>query len=71
VGACKSFPYNWRDWEQLLLFQSQQASVLQLVVNRQCSPCSPSAVTGQTVYVDNGLSIMGLAVDSKTLDRNA
>lgn len=27
------------------------------------------AVTGQTVYVDNGLSIMGLAGDSKTLDR--
>lgn len=27
------------------------------------------AVTGQVVYVDNGLSVMGLAVDSKTLDR--
>jgi enoyl-[acyl-carrier-protein] reductase (NADH) len=26
-------------------------------------------VTGQVVYVDNGLSVMGLAVDSKTLDR--
>lgn len=30
-----------------------------------------SAVTGQTVYVDNGLSIMGLAMDSKTLERSA
>ncbi|PSC69409.1 Enoyl-[acyl-carrier] reductase [NADH] chloroplastic [Micractinium conductrix] len=30
-----------------------------------------SAVTGQTIYVDNGLSIMGLAGDSKTLDRHA
>ena len=28
-----------------------------------------SAITGQTIYVDNGLSIMGLAGDSKTLDR--
>lgn len=26
-----------------------------------------SAVTGHTMYVDNGLNIMGLAVDSKTL----
>lgn len=26
-----------------------------------------SAVTGQVVYVDNGLSIMGLATDSTTL----
>lgn len=26
-----------------------------------------SAVTGSTVYVDNGLNIMGLATDSKTL----
>jgi hypothetical protein len=26
-----------------------------------------SAVTGTTMYVDNGLNIMGLAVDSKTL----
>ncbi|KAI7843055.1 hypothetical protein COHA_003229 [Chlorella ohadii] len=34
-----------------------------------CSPLA-SAVTGQTVYVDNGLSIMGLAVDSKTLERH-
>lgn len=31
-----------------------------------------SAVTGQTIYVDNGLNIMGLAPDSKTLlDRQA
>ena len=31
-----------------------------------------SAVTGQTVYVDNGLNIMGVAPDSKTLlDRQA
>lgn len=28
-----------------------------------------SAVTGQTLYVDNGLSIMGLAMDSETLQR--
>ena len=28
---------------------------------------APQTVTGQTVYVDNGLSIMGLAMDSKTL----
>jgi enoyl-[acyl-carrier-protein] reductase (NADH) len=28
-------------------------------------------VTGQTMYVDNGLSIMGLALDSKTLERNS
>jgi enoyl-[acyl-carrier protein] reductase I len=26
-----------------------------------------SAVTGVTMYVDNGLNTMGLAVDSKTL----
>lgn len=31
-----------------------------------CSPLA-SAVTGHTMYVDNGLNIMGLAVDSKTL----
>eukprot|EP00775_Hariotina_reticulata_P004573 gene4573-4827_t len=31
-----------------------------------CSPLA-SAVTGSTVYVDNGLNVMGLAVDSKTL----
>lgn len=31
-----------------------------------CSPLA-SAVTGATMYVDNGLNIMGLAVDSKTL----
>lgn len=30
-----------------------------------------SAITGQVVFVDNGLSIMGLASDSKTLDRSA
>ena len=28
-----------------------------------------SAITGATVYVDNGLNTMGLAVDSKALDR--
>jgi hypothetical protein len=33
--------------------------------------CARCAVTGQTVYVDNGLSIMGLAMDSKTLERSA
>ena len=32
-----------------------------------CSPLS-SAVTGVTLHVDNGLSQMGLATDSKTLD---
>lgn len=32
-------------------------------------PLCCAAVTGQTVYVDNGLSIMGLATDSKTLER--
>ncbi|GFR49893.1 hypothetical protein Agub_g11997, partial [Astrephomene gubernaculifera] len=32
------------------------------------SPLS-SAVTGQVMYVDNGLSVMGLAMDSKTLER--
>eukprot|EP00877_Chromochloris_zofingiensis_P007000 jgi/Chrzof1/2553/Cz11g20040.t1_ENR[v5.2] len=31
-----------------------------------CSPLA-SAVTGHLMYVDNGLNIMGLAVDSKTL----
>ena len=31
-----------------------------------CSPLS-SAVTGHVMYVDNGLNIMGLATDSKTL----
>lgn len=35
-----------------------------------CSPLA-SAVTGQVMYVDNGLSVMGLATDSKTLDRTA
>lgn len=34
------------------------------------SPLS-SAVTGHVMYVDNGLNIMGLAVDSKTLDTTA
>jgi hypothetical protein len=34
------------------------------------APVRP-AVTGQTMYVDNGLSIMGLALDSKTLERNS
>ncbi len=32
-------------------------------------PLVCAAVTGRTVYADNGLSIMGLAVDSKTLER--
>ena len=31
-----------------------------------CSPLA-SAVTGHVMYVDNGLNIMGLAPDSKTL----
>lgn len=31
-----------------------------------CSPLA-SAVTGVTLYVDNGLNTMGLAMDSKTL----
>lgn len=31
-----------------------------------CSPLA-SAVTGVTMYVDNGLNTMGLATDSKTL----
>jgi enoyl-[acyl-carrier-protein] reductase (NADH) len=30
-----------------------------------------SAITGHCCYVDNGLNIMGLAMDSKTLDREA
>jgi enoyl-[acyl-carrier protein] reductase I len=30
-----------------------------------------SAVTGHTMFVDNGLNTMGLAVDSKTLERKA
>jgi enoyl-[acyl-carrier-protein] reductase (NADH) len=34
------------------------------------SPLS-SAITGHCCYVDNGLNIMGLAMDSKTLDRDA
>ena len=33
-----------------------------------CSPLA-SAITGTTLYVDNGLNTMGLAMDSKTLDR--
>lgn len=33
-----------------------------------CSPLA-SAVTGTVLHVDNGLSAMGLAVDSKTLER--
>jgi len=33
-----------------------------------CSPLS-SAVTGSVIYVDNGLSTMGLAMDAKSLDR--
>lgn len=28
-----------------------------------------SAVTGHVMFVDNGLNVMGLATDSKTLDR--
>ena len=35
-----------------------------------CSPLA-SAVTGQCLYVDNGLSVMGLATDSKSLERTA
>jgi enoyl-[acyl-carrier protein] reductase I len=35
-----------------------------------CSPLA-SAITGATVYVDNGLNTMGLAMDSKTLERSA
>lgn len=31
-----------------------------------CSPLA-SAVTGTTMYVDNGLNTMALAIDSKTL----
>ena len=34
-----------------------------------CSPLA-SAITGQVVFVDNGLSNMGLATDSKTLERS-
>jgi hypothetical protein len=30
-----------------------------------------SAITGHCCYVDNGLNIMGLAMDSKTLEREA
>lgn len=33
------------------------------------SPLS-SAITGQVIFVDNGLSVMGLATDSKTLERS-
>ena len=40
-----------------------------LTASTQPPPHLPCTVTGQTVYVDNGLSIMGLAVDSKTLER--
>lgn len=45
------------------------AAALQEVGNVAAFLCSPlaSAVTGSTVYVDNGLNVMGLAVDSKTL----
>lgn len=34
-----------------------------------CSPLS-SGVTGACVYVDNGVNIMGLAGDSKSLERD-
>lgn len=34
-----------------------------------CSPLA-SAVTGHVMFVDNGLNTMGLALDSKTLDRS-
>lgn len=34
-----------------------------------CSPLA-SAVTGHVMYVDNGLNAMGIAVDSKTLERS-
>lgn len=42
---------------------------LQEVGNVAAFLCSPlaSAVTGHVMYVDNGLNIMGLAPDSKTL----
>jgi enoyl-[acyl-carrier protein] reductase I len=42
---------------------------LQEVGNVAAFLCSPlaSAVTGHVMYVDNGLNIMGLAGDSKTL----
>jgi enoyl-[acyl-carrier protein] reductase I len=31
-----------------------------------CSPLA-SAITGSTVYVDNGLNCMGVATDSKSI----
>jgi enoyl-[acyl-carrier-protein] reductase (NADH) len=45
------------------------ACVLQEVGNVAAFLVSPlaSAVTGHVMYVDNGLNIMGLASDSKTL----
>lgn len=33
-----------------------------------CSPLA-SAITGQVMFVDNGLGNMGLAVNSKTFDK--
>lgn len=42
-----------------------------LLAAPQPTPTPTPAVTGQVMYVDNGLSVMGLATDSKTLDRTA
>ena len=50
---------------------NQKELAAQEVGNVAAFLCSPlaSAVTGHVMYVDNGLNTMGLAVDSKTLER--
>ena len=42
------------------------------VANAAAFLCSPlaSAITGSCIYVDNGLNTMGLAMDSKALERD-
>lgn len=43
------------------------------VGNTACFLCSPlaSAITGQVIYVDNGLSVMSLALDSEIVQKAA
>ncbi len=54
-----------------VILPAHHLSNLQEVGNVAAFLCSPlaSAVTGHVMYVDNGLNVMGLAVDSKTLER--